>query len=284
MPNVRAIYETLRRQRHPARFLAGLALLRSGACRLFVMRRAGVRLRFYPSSVSMLSWVDPDARAEDHAFLRDVLRPGDVVVDVGANVGTLALAAARLVGPAGRVHAVEAHPRIFSYLQGNARLNGFDNVALYNVALGEGDGVVRFSDSARDDSANSVVAGAGPAPFEVAVRRLDDVAPRDVAIGLLKLDVEGYEKFVLEGGADVLARTRCVYIEAYDEHAAKFGYAVADLWRLLAGAGFRVFRPEPGRRLRPVDPAGGSPRCDNFVALRDVDAFAARTGYRLSEA
>lgn len=284
MPNVREIYATLRRQRHPARFLSGLVLSRTGASRLFVMRREGVKLRFYPSSMSLLCWADPAARAEDHAFYRDVLRADDVVVDVGANVGTLALSAARLVGPGGKVYAIEAHPRIFSYLRGNAALNGFDNVELYNVALDARDGVVRFSDDRYDDGANSVVAAAAPAPFEVAARRLDDVVPSGGPIALLKLDVEGYEKFVLEGGPGVLARTGCVYFEAYDKHTARFDYAVGDLFRLFEGAGFRVFRPEARRVLRPVDAAEGSPRCDNFVALRDVEAFERRTGYRRAPA
>lgn len=280
MPNVREIYATLRRQRHPARFLSGLLLSRTGASRYFVMQREGVKLRFFPSSMSLLCWADPAARAEDHAFFRDALRTGDVVVDVGANVGTLALSAARLVGPIGKVYAIEAHPRIFSYLRGNAKLNGFENIELYNVALDARDGVVRFSDDRHDDGANAVVASETPAPFEVAARRLDDVVPGNEAIALLKLDVEGYEKFVLEGGPGVLARTSCVYFEAYDAHVARFGYTVGDLFRLFEGAGFRVFRPENGRRLRPVDVGEGSPRCDNFVALRDVEAFERRTGYR----
>jgi FkbM family methyltransferase len=60
-----------------------------------------------------------------------------VVIDIGANVGAHALLAAHLVGPTGRVHAVEASPRIFAMLQEDLRLNGASNVMEYNVAVSD---------------------------------------------------------------------------------------------------------------------------------------------------
>ena len=64
----------------------------------------------------------------------DALRPGDIVIDVGANVGLHTLLAARLVGATGRVHAIEASPWIFARLLRNLAANRAANVRAYNMA------------------------------------------------------------------------------------------------------------------------------------------------------
>ncbi|MFC7557552.1 FkbM family methyltransferase [Pseudoroseomonas wenyumeiae] len=76
------------------------------------------------------------------AFYHQALRPGDVVVDIGANVGMHALLAAHLVGPDGQVHAIEASSWIHERLRQNLRTNGIYNVATYNMAVTEVPGVV----------------------------------------------------------------------------------------------------------------------------------------------
>jgi hypothetical protein len=83
------------------------------------------RLRFFPTSISAEKWVYPDFRKEDEDFLTSYLRNGDVVIDIGANVGTLTLTAAHLVGASGKVFSIEAHPVIFIYLKDNVALNKF---------------------------------------------------------------------------------------------------------------------------------------------------------------
>ena len=68
------------------------------------------------------------------SFLRDHLRPGGVFVDVGANVGVFTVMAARMVGPSGRVIAIEASPRVYPYLAHNVRTNGLENVCARDCA------------------------------------------------------------------------------------------------------------------------------------------------------
>src|SRR5262249_18542532 len=157
------------------------------------------RLRFFPTALSCAMWTDPGARRADEAFFRRVLRPGDTVVDVGANVGTLTLTAAALVGPEGRVWAIEPHPRPLRYLCANVALNGFANVRTVHAAAGESDGLLRLTDSRLDDQ--NRVSADGPG-VSVPVRRLDDVVPEG-PVRLLKIDVEGFELFVLRGARRV---------------------------------------------------------------------------------
>ena len=102
-------------------------------------------MRFYPSSISAALWADPDSRREDEDFVWAVLAPGDRYVDAGANVGQLALAASLRIGPDGGAVAIEAHPDVYRYLEGNLALNEVRNVRPLHCALGAEPGEVAMT-------------------------------------------------------------------------------------------------------------------------------------------
>jgi FkbM family methyltransferase len=255
------------------RFLLSRALWWTGAGRLLTVRQEGYRIRFHPSSVSASLWLDPGDRAATPAFMRAYLGPGEIAVDVGANVGTTALAGAVAVGAEGRIHAIEAHPRTYRFLLDNIALNSATNVIAHNVAIGAGGGVVRFSDGRWDDG--NRVSDAGD--IEVPIRRLDAVVDEDV-VDLLKIDVEGYELMVLRGAAEMLGRTRCVYLEAWEAAYRRYGYGTADVIALLRRHGFQVFAEPTDRGLRPLSEGYVAPANENLVATRDVTELRRRLG------
>ena len=88
-------------------------------------------------------------------LLQSFIQPGDVVVDVGAHIGTHAIGFALSVGSTGTVHAFEAQPGVADVLRLNAELNGLSNVVVHNAAVGGG------------------WSGAAVAPRQVSVRVLD---------------------------------------------------------------------------------------------------------------
>jgi FkbM family methyltransferase len=262
--------QILRNEKRPIRFLASRVLWRTGLCRFFVIRRGEFRLRFAPSGLSARYWMDPDARQDDHAFLRAWLRPGDTYVDVGANIGALALHAAALVGDSGHVTAIEAHPRTFGFLRDNVALNRSRNVTVLNFAVGDRAGTLRFSD-VKSDEKNGVAEDGG---LELPVRTLDElVGGSGGAIRLLKLDVEGFELNVLRGAGAVLARTECVYFEV-SQRSSLYGYASEDVVAALDAAGFSVLGLDGEPVARPF--VAGR-RADNLVAVRDVRDYRERT-------
>lgn len=213
---------------------------------------AGYRLRFYPSAVSVAMWCNRDFFRNDEEILRKYLRPGDVFVDVGANIGTLSLAASGIVGEAGRVLSIEAHPKTVKYLRGNVKLNNASNVTVIHAAAGDHEGVVRFS-SGRGDDQNRVTESG----LQVPLRTLDallDAGP----VRLLKIDVEGFELFVLQGADRVLQRTDLVYFESWESHFHKYGYSTSDVLALLARYGFETGRPADYKSLG----------CENLLATR----------------
>ena len=263
------------RHPRPGRFLAARLLMATGACRLFTIRQHGFAVRFHPANLSSQLWIDPHGRDEALSFFRDYLKPGDRVVDVGANIGDTVLAASMQVGPSGHVLGIEPHPRTFRFLQENVALNGVRNVELINVAAGSAPGTAQFSDDRRDDM-NRINGGS----LRVPVKRLDDLVAGAEPIALLKVDVEGYEKHVFEGAPAVLKRTRCVHFEVSTLHFPRFGYTTRDLLTLLRDAGFGLFRLAP-RQFMPITVGFETAPFENLVAVRDADEFARRTGWSL---
>ncbi len=257
--------------------MAATFLLRTGLHRLVVMRTHGVRIRFEPAAMCRYLWRDRRAYAVDLAFFRRFLRGGDVVVDAGANIGLVSLVAADAVGPAGAVHAIEANPVVARYLQANVRANHAANVRVHPVALGAAPGTAWLS-SAADDSQNYLLGR--PSGRSVPVVRLDALLADVPRVNLLKVDVEGYERFVLAGAEDLLPRTECVHFESWERHFARYDYTCGDLFADLARHGFTIFRLD-GDVLALIGSGYASQECENLVATRDPSVLLARTGYRL---
>ncbi len=263
-------YRWRKLREHPrrVRFVLSRLLWRTGLSPSFVVEMPrGFRIRFYPSSISAALWSDPASRSEDEDFVWSVLRPGDRYIDAGANIGQLALAASKRVGPEGEVIAIEAHPEIFRYLEGNADLNQTTNLTTLHCALGAGSGEVALT-TRRSDDQNYI---SDDGTVRVQMHALDElVVPRPTR--LLKLDVEGYELPVLQGAAAVLDQTEIVYCELSTGNCGRFGYAPREVEQLLLGKGF-VF-VQTGDAGRPV-----ITRAEYFSSLPD-DSLPA-TGYNL---
>lgn len=206
------------------------------------------------------------------------LRPGNIVVDLGANVGLLTLVAAKIVGNAGMVYSFEPCPKIYGYLKGNTRHNQALNVKIYNVALGNYDGAAMFSNNAADDGNHIIFDGAG---VKVPVNRLDTFLPEAITVHLLKIDVEGFEKFVLEGACRVLASTRCIYFESSSSLYARYGYTCRDVFRMLKGEGFSLYRAAGAGTLQSLPFDHASEEIENLIALKDLAEFLSLTDLTL---
>ena len=269
----------LHNHEHPIRFLAARLLMATGLCRWFIIPQAGYRLRFHPANLSSQVWINPHGRDDSLKFFRDYLKPGDRVIDVGANIGDTVLTSSVAVGASGSVVGIEAHPRTFGFFEDNLRLNRAANVTAINSAVGATSGALRFSDDRRDDM-NRV----GGGNLEVAVEKLDVLISDSKPVALLKVDVEGYEKFVFQGGAQVLERTECVFFEVSSLHFARFDYTTRDLLELLLTAGFQIFRISGATSLVRTSTDFESSDYENLIALRDEKKFVGRTGWRLGGA
>jgi FkbM family methyltransferase len=263
--------------KHPFRYFLSQSMVRTPFCRLLSVKMSSFRLRFYPSCLSSLCYYNPAFAENDEHFLELYLKPGNTFVDIGANIGVLTLKGSTLVGDTGRVFSIEPHPVTFKYLTGNIELNRFRNIQTFNCAVGAQREVAHFSDKLLD-AQNHIVQDGG---IQVTTETLDDLlADRIAAIDLLKIDVEGYEKYVVSGAEKILRKAKCVYFESYQPNFDIFNYKTGDLIKMFLDRGFEVLRIKDGK-LHRVTESHVSDVCENLIAVRDMEDFRSRTGLQL---
>ena len=155
------------------------------------------------------------------------LAPGDVVVDVGANIGTHAVFFAGKVGPTGKVLAFEPQRIVFQMLCANVALNGLGNVHAHQAAAGAADGTLHVPPVSYEAPGNYGGVGLRAAGGEpVPVVALDGLGLDRCKV--LKVDVEGMELAVLDGARSLIERTQpIIYVENND--AAKSPALIARL-------------------------------------------------------
>ncbi len=198
-------------------------------------------------------------------FCERYLRPGDHVVDGGANIGLVSLLLCRWVGDQGSVTAFEPAPTAARQMRGNLELNRVANVELIEAALGAHDGTTQLI--ADMDVSNQLVreAPGDHAVETVRVVRLEEVL-EDRAYALVKLDLEGAELDALRGAEALLAADRLpvLLLEAYDHQLLRLGGSRVEVLELLEAHGYRFaeFDADSNRLTFAERPAG-----DDFLAI-----------------
>lgn len=172
------------------------------------------------------------------ALLGTLIGPGSVVVDVGAHIGCHSLFFARCVGSNGHVHAFEPQRILFQTLCGNMAINSLQNVTCHPFALGaqSGTGSMQPVDYLVSHNAGMAQMRAGPDDtLPIPVRTLDSIPLS--RCDLIKIDVEGMERSVLEGGAGIVRRFR-PYIYAENNQPQKSGA----LLEYIRGHSYTIYR------------------------------------------
>jgi len=172
------------------------------------------------------------------------LAPGDLVIDIGANVGDFAL----LASEAGaQVFCIDGDPVVFDSLRAN--LAAYPGVRSECAILWkEACELTFYSAPGRADSSIFVPPGSGAKAFSAQAKTLDDVAERNGlgAVALLKMDAEGAEPEVLQGARALLARTRNVAIDTGPERNGE--ETGEDCAAILRDAGFTLLPPPATKR------------------------------------
>ena len=134
-------------------------------------------------------------------FIDSILKPGDVFVDVGANIGYFSIVAASAVGPKGRVHSFEPDPKNFELLGLNRRLNGLDHIVCHRLALADQPRKTLLYRSTVNRGSHSLRPGPDLTDgIEVSVTTLGRALHRETTpIRLIKIDVQGTDLWVLKG-------------------------------------------------------------------------------------
>jgi FkbM family methyltransferase len=222
---------------------------------------------FEPSSVSVL---------------RNCLRPGTTVIDIGANIGFYTLECAVAVGPTGRVVSIEAAPEHARAVRDNLQLNVIGNVTVLEVALGES---AREAVLTRPDGANlgmfTLGAVSGRQEYRVQVRTLDEMLEKEgvTHVDFIKIDIEGSELGALRGASRLIERSRpTILIELNDAALRSCGSSPHAVKRLLQSAGYRGW-VITSRGLEPLADIDASHHCDECLFIhRDNRSLMQKLG------
>lgn len=213
----------------------------------------GVMLMPYPRGMS----AEQCSSFTTDVFLhRYSLRPGDVVFDIGAGIGTEALPFSRMVGDSGKVVAVEAHPATFAKLERVCRLNNLRNVECVHAAVMDSNEPVTISDLDEESYIENKIGGQG---VEVPALTIPDLVTKYGVdrIDFLKMNIEGAEAPALRGARDVLPLVRNAAIGCHDFMADQTGdesYRTKDVVHaMLVDAGFTVTRRDEDPRPWAAD-------------------------------
>ena len=177
------------------------------------------------------------------------LLPGDLFVDVGANIGYHTLLASKLVGASGKVVSIEAFPGIFSLLQKHLSLNRVRNVRAVNCAAWDEEDTLTFYTGSDDLPVTTTAMRQWAAEWhlerkcQVRAKALSDILDTDEikAARLIKIDVEGAEWHVLSGMKSLMARCRAdleVILEVTPSTLEAEGKTTQDILNFFAAYGF----------------------------------------------
>jgi len=185
------------------------------------------------------------------------IQPGQIVLDIGANIGYYTLLAARLVGPTCRVYAFEPDPSNFKLLRKNVESNGYSNVVLINKAVSNQMGAARLYLSATNKGDHRLYdTGGEKRSTEVEIVALDEFFKSlDKKIHFIKMDIQGAEAAALEGAKNlILANPDLkIFTEFEPSNLRGFGSDPPQYLRSLREMGFRL--SEVSEKEKTVKPA-----------------------------
>lgn len=230
---LKKIISRLKAEKFSARFILSRFLWKTKICNILSIQRDGYKLIFFPTALSASLWYKTNERNEDLEILRNILDLGDTYIDVGANIGDLALYAKKIVGDDGYVLAIEPHPKIYTYLVKNIMKNNL-NIITKQVAIGDKKGEIHFTNKRSDDQ-NHIEKNGG---ITINITTLDDLLHDIEKINLLKIDIEGYEYFSLLGAKNILHKVDVIYFELWQQHLDRVGVKKEDIFILLLEYGF----------------------------------------------
>ena len=201
-----------------------------------------------------------------------LLRAGGVFIDAGANCGIFTVAAGKLVGPTGRVMAIEPTSRAASTLRENILLNSLSNVVVFEAALTEKVGTARLYHNRGPVAASVTEEEKGGDFDEVKTVSISSISEGEAIsrLDVVKLDIEGAEEAALRGGTAVMERHRPIVIFEMNPGAAEFGGAAPDAaWHLLAEWGYTLHQMSRDGKLTVMDglPEHTGWEFRNFVAI-----------------
>ena len=177
--------------------------------------------------------------------LKQNIKNGDIVVDLGANIGYYTLTLAQLVGKSGHVYAFEPDPSNFEILSKNVKENKHDNVTLVQKAISDKNGKVKLYVSKRNLASHRIFdAEDKRESIEVDVTTLDEYFQKSKKlVKFIKMDVEGAEGATILGASKIIedSKNLVIMMEYFPKWIKKFGDVPEEILKSLVEKKFKLF-------------------------------------------
>jgi len=258
-------------------------LLRFHPCQIpdgrVVRTRHGLKVRVHADGMYTRLFLFGEYEPANSEIYRKLVRPGDLVFDIGANFGWYTGLLARQVGPRGKVHAFEPLPTVAALTRETIAMNGLEAIVeLTNEGVGSESGtftVYTFKDLPHGHASATDLGRADAMPHLCHITTLDEyVATRRMPqINFIKVDVEGHELEVFKGATRTLSATEApiVSFEINRRCLDNRGIAPTAVSGLLRNCGYSHFWA--------VNPFGGATPVLGDIGAQDCDYLAAKANY-----
>ena len=171
------------------------------------------------------------------SFLRQIINKGDMIFDIGANIGNHSMFFSQQVGSSGKVFSFEPQPQLFYMLCGNLALNNLTNVIPFNKGVGKEDGYLWLPDIDYSSEYNfgGISLQTKQGGLQVPITVLDHFINID-RVDLIKIDVEGMEHEVLSGAKELIFKFK-PYLFVENDRIEKS----EDLINLIRSFGYKLY-------------------------------------------
>jgi FkbM family methyltransferase len=220
-----------------------------GIKKVLMIKRRDVRIAdhmFYLDPVSDLAtrlMASGTYEPEIRDLIKATLQEGDTFVDLGANEGYFSILASQMVGPTGKVVAIEPQERLWGVILRNIQLNHCTNVQLVPYAIGERKEEVEFIlTPSINTGSSSIVKSSRNRLWKRQMSRtttLDNLLGKG-KVKLIKIDIEGYEYFALKGASKVLkaGQIENIILELHPAQLKQLHQSVEGVNEYLSDCGF----------------------------------------------
>jgi FkbM family methyltransferase len=212
---------------------------------------------------------------EEIDYMCKVLNKGDIFIDIGSNIGLFSLIASKIVSQEGKVLCFEPSPSTFARLKENIVINNFNNIDIRNLGLSDAIGKLTFYVSNNGYDAWNSFSPSEDNKLELSINvpvstldfELNDIDKSKIK--LVKIDVEGWEKFVLHGAKDFLTNFNpIVMVEFTEQNTFNSGYPVHEIYDIMKNYGYTWYRISKGELV--LEEKKLYYPYDNLIAIKNI--------------
>ncbi|PIY97313.1 MAG: hypothetical protein COY66_00245 [Candidatus Kerfeldbacteria bacterium CG_4_10_14_0_8_um_filter_42_10] len=151
--------------------------------------------------------LDGERESEATKILEKIIKPGQVIFELGANIGYYVLIETNLIGPQGKIYAIEPEPANFALLKRNVEINKLNNVQLFNIAISDQAGNFPFYVTENSNLHSMIEPKDGEyKKVMIKTETVDEFLKGKGEINFIRMDIEGYEYNALRGMRETLEK------------------------------------------------------------------------------